>query len=256
MNPNNINEEYANSYKSAIMKQVYLIRAELLSFRLNWKWSLIIVLITPISMLFFLWFLFKDKPEYLLHVVTGNMVLSLVTGTMLTLGQELGVLKQLRGFDYYATLPIRKINLIIAYLIRATLQTLPSMIVILLLGRFVLHIPISIHYTFILVVLLSGLSLSAAGAFIGIYSKDAGHASILTQVLQPLVVYLAPVFIPVEHMPKLLNIVSYAIPTRYVANALRASCSGTYDLYSLNTLLIFSIISIILIENKMEWRMK
>lgn len=46
----------------------------------------------------------------MIYALTGNMVMSMVTGTMLSLGQTLGVLKEFRGFDYYSVLPIKKIN--------------------------------------------------------------------------------------------------------------------------------------------------
>lgn len=251
----NLNIE-KTSFKSALIKQFYLIKAELLSLRLEWKWALIIVLATPLSMLFLMSFFFKDNREYLVYAITGNLVMSLVTGTMLTLGQELGILKDIRGFDYYAALPVRKINLIIAYLLRATLTTLPSMLVIIIVSRFFLHIDVKLHISLLIVAVLSGLSLSAVGAFIGIYSKNASQASILTQVLQPLVVYFAPVFIPMESLPPVLRYIAYIIPTKYVAEALRAGTAGYFDWRAIGILFLFSVISIFLIEYRMDWRQK
>ena len=250
-------EVAANSKRSkynSIVKQLYLIKSELLSLRLSWKWALIIVLVTPLSTLYFLTLIFKGDKEYLTYVITGNMVMSLVTGTMLTLGQELGVLKQLKGFDYYAVLPLKKINLIIAYITRATIVTVPSMILIYFIGKIIIGIDMVVHPSIILVIIFSGFSLSSLGAAIGIYSRDADQASVITQVVQPLIIYLVPVFIPMENMPRLVNYISYIIPTRYVAQALRASYTGKFDLPSISMLAIFSIISIFLIEFKMDWR--
>lgn len=253
LSQNNIISE---TFQSEIQKQIYLIKSELLSLRLNWKWSLLIVLVSPLSVLFFLYLLMGENNNYMPYMVTGNIVMSLVTGTMLTLGQELGLLKQIRGFDYYAVLPIRKIYLIIAYLVRATLTTIPSILVLMFIGKYILKLPIVFHVSFIVIVLLSGISLSALGAFIGMYSKDSEQASIFTQVIQPLIVYCAPVFVPSEQMPQMIKYISYMIPTTHVANALRSSFNGQFDWKSIGILVIFSIVSIILVEFKMDWRQK
>ena len=111
----NKSSQNKSGIKDYLTKQFYLIKSELLTLRLSWKWSLLIVLVSPISVLIFLYLLVGMKnPDYMNYVISGNIIMSLVTGTMLTLGQELGVLKQIRGFDYYASLPIKKIQLITA----------------------------------------------------------------------------------------------------------------------------------------------
>ncbi len=243
-------------FKNILKSQFILCKAEILGLRLNWVWALIIVLITPISIMFFLHNLMSDNKAYDIFILTGNMTISLVTGTMLTLGQELSVLKQLNGFDYYAVLPFKKINLIIAYIFRATLTTIPSMIIIYLTGKYILKMNLSFSFGIVFAIILSGFSLSAMGVFIGIYSKNAQQASMITQIFQPLVVYLAPVFIPISEMPYFIKIISYFIPTTYIANILREGCSGRSDVKSIIILICFSIISIFLIEKKMTWRQK
>lgn len=249
------NMKYENANRRTIIKQWFLIKSELSTLRLDWKWAILVVMISPLCTLFFLYnILGTNDDEILRYTVTGNMVLSLVTGTMLTLGQELGFLKEIRGFDYYSVLPLKKINLIIAYVTRATINTCPSMIIILLIGKYILNVSISIHWSLVLVFLISGYSLSAVGACIGMYSRDSSQASMMTQIIQPLVVYLFPVFLPTSSLPKILQIISYVIPTRYVAQALRSSCNGKFDILSTIVLFFFCTISVILIEKKLDWR--
>lgn len=247
----------SSSVQSFLRKQFYLIKAELLSLRLSWQWSLLIVLVAPLSMLMFLYLLVgQHNPAYMTYAITGNIIMSLVTGTMLTLGQELGLLKQIRGFDYYASLPLHKLQLIIAYLVRATVTTLPSILILIGVGGLLFKVELSIHWSLFLIVLLAGMSLSGLGVIIGVYSRNASQASTITQVLQPLIVYCAPVFIPVESMPTILRAISYFIPTSYVANAVRASLNGLVDGKSILILLAFCIVSIYLVEFKIDWRQK
>ena len=253
----NKSSQNKSGIKDYLIKQFYLIKSELLTLRLSWKWSLLIVLVSPISVLIFLYLLVGMKnPEYMNYVISGNIIMSLVTGTMLTLGQELGVLKQIRGFDYYASLPIKKIQLITAYLIRATIVTLPSIMVLIFLGRIIFDVQININFTMFLIIFLSGLSLSGLGAFIGVYSTNMEQSSTVTQIIQPLIVYCAPVFRPFESMPKIMQYISYLVPTTYVSNALRKSFVGEFDLISILVLLLFSIVSVYLVEYKIDWRQK
>lgn len=243
-----------NDLHSKLRSQYYLIKSQLLSLRIDWKWSLLVVLISPLSLMFLLYIFSNNDREHLIYTVTGNMVMSLVTGTMLTLGQEFGVLKQLHGFDYYAVLPIRKINLVVAYTTRSTLLTIPSMGIILLLGVIFFKIKLEINPSIIIVILLAGYSMSSIGACIGIYSKDAEQASMITQVVQPIIVFLSPVFVPANKMPGILYYISFIMPTRYVASALRSSCMGLFDIPSILILLGFCIVSLFLIEKRMDWR--
>lgn len=245
-----------NSWTALIIKQIYLIKAELLTLRMEWKWSLIIVLISPLSILFLLYLLTNNDNEYMIYIITGNVVMTLVTGTMLTLGQELGILKEVRGFDYYAVLSLRKINIIFAYLLRATILTIPSICILIIVGKCILNIPIIVHYSLFIIIVLSGLSLAGVGAAIGIYSSSANHASIVTQVVQPIIVYCAPVFLPLNSMPKFIQIASAFIPTTYIANAIRCSFHGCLDTKNIICICFFCIVSVFLVEKKIDWRQK
>lgn len=248
---------FFSTIKEFIIKQWFLIKAEMLSLRINWQWSLFIVLVAPLSMLYFLYLLIgRSEPEYMTYVVSGNVIMSLVTGTMLTLGQELGFLKDVRGFDYYASLPLYKFQLIMAYLIRATIITLPSILILILVGKVAFDVQIVIHFSLFIIVVLSGMSLAGLGACIGIYSRNSSQASTITQVLQPLIVYCAPVFVPLESMPRFMRVISMFIPTTYVASALRNSFSGIFDWKNITILVIFCVLSIYLVEFRIDWRQK
>lgn len=103
------NNNIKNGKLMELYKQFYLIKCELMILRIDWLWTLLIVLITPLTLLLLLYYITGDSSQSSrYYLLTGNMVMSLTTGTMLTLGQELGILKQVRGFDYYITLKVRK----------------------------------------------------------------------------------------------------------------------------------------------------
>ena len=249
-----IHNQVNKDWKQSLVCIFFLVKAELLNLRLDWKWAILVVLINPLCMLFFLSAIMRENNETLIYIITGSMVMTLVTGTMLSLGQELGALKEIRGLDYYSVLPISKFSIIFALVTRTTIISIPSMLVLLLAGEWIFHVQLNINWSFAIIILFSGYSLSAIGAFIGLYSRDANQASVITQIIQPLVIFLSPVFIMPKDLPLFLNIISMVIPTRYVAEALRNSCQGIFDVKNVLFLMTFCIISILLIEKKLDWR--
>ena len=128
------------------------------------------------------------------------------------------------------------------------------MLVIFYAGKIILDLNIQMNWVIIIIMLISGYSLSAIGALIGTRSRDAQQAGILTQIVQPVIVFCAPVFVPKEALPKWLAIISNIIPTKYVAAALRSACIGVVDWLSLLVLFIFCIISIFVVDRAMDWR--
>lgn len=73
----NKSSQNKSGIKDYLIKQFYLIKSELLTLRLSWKWSLLIVLVSPISVLIFLYLLVGMKnPEYMNYVISGNIILS------------------------------------------------------------------------------------------------------------------------------------------------------------------------------------
>lgn len=88
---------------------------------------------------------------------------------------------------------------------------------------------------------------------IGIYSKNIKMCSLLTQIVQPLIVFLAPVMIPYEILPLPLKYTSYIIPTKYVAEAFRQALNNKVDYFGIGILCIISLLSIYLVCYKMDW---
>ena len=255
----NNNTSYSYNYpKMTYLKNFYyLLKTSLFVIRQEWVWYILMACITPLSLMFFLGFYFKyDNPDMLLFIITGNMVMSLVTSAMLTLGQDFGRLKQVKGFDYYATLPISKISIIVAFVTRTTLLSLPSVAIIFVIGSVYLNIPFNLHPIILVVIILGGYSLSGIGAIIGIYSKDAQTASLITQIVHPLIVFLAPVLIPEKSLPKIIMYVSYVIPTKYVANAFRYAVQGKISYIDIIILLTISVASVYLVGIKLDWRVE
>lgn len=236
----------------------WLLRGETYSIRLSWFWYLIHMALSPLLSMFLLYmFGGSGNPRVTLFVVTGSLAQGLTTSTMLSLGQQIGSLKDQHAYEYFAALPISKTTFILAIATRSMIFGLPSFMVILLVGVTVLSLPLTPNALAIPVVLLAGYSLAALGAFIGFYCQTAQGASLATQVLAGLMYTFAPVYIQVEQLPRLLQSTSVIVPTTYVARALRAALAGpvtTELLADVATLFVFTVGSLWFAARKLDWR--
>ncbi|MEW6524322.1 MAG: ABC transporter permease [Bacillota bacterium] len=236
----------------------WLLLGELYSLRLAWFWYLVHMALSPLLNMFLLYMYGgRGNPQATLFAVTGSLAQGLTVASMLTLGQNIGSLKDQNAYEHYATLPISRLTFLLATTTRSMIFSVPSFIVILVTGVTVLRLPLSPNALLVPVVLVAGYSLAALGAFIGFYSPTGQVASLATQVLAGLMSTMAPVYLTLEQLPQFLRVTALAVPTTYVARALRAALTGpvTPALWTdIGILLAFTSASLWLVTKKVDWR--
>jgi len=226
--------------------------------RTRWFWYLFQMTFVPVSFIVFLWLLIgRDDPETMLYVVTGNVTQSVAVAGMLSLGQEIGGMKDYQTFEFYASLPISKWSFILALLVRSMIFTLPAAILVLIGGSRIFALDVQLHPLLAVLIPLGGLSLSGLGALVGFYSPNGKIAGLATQILNPIILFLAPVFMARHALPPLLAKTSIFIPTTYLAEAMRDCLTNTVGQRTVTAFLVltaFSIASTWLVSTKIEWR--
>jgi ABC-2 type transport system permease protein len=161
------------------------------------------------------------------------------------------------ALDYYATLPIRKHNLILAVVLSFLLLSAPSLILTMLIGAYILRLPIGFHPLLLVIIPASAVSLSAIGALIGTGVRTRHQAGAISLIVTMVMAGLGPVVVPPERLPRVLIWLGWVNPATYAASALRQTVIGpitgrlTWDLVVLlgSTLLIFAVVSRVL-----DWR--
>lgn len=235
---------------------VWLLRSELFLLREQWFWYFFQASFVPVSYLFFLWLLAgRRNPESMAFFVTGSLVMSLSFGGLISLGQNLGMLKNNNAFEYYAALPISRAVFIAAVATRGMLLSLPSAAFVLALGHFVFGLPVP--PLGILVLLLSAYAMAGFGAIIGFWSPTGQVASLVTQILQTVIVFFGPIYYPINSLPAPLQWIAHLWPTTYAARAFRAAMRGDtlgQMWISLAVLAGFVMLSLVLVPMKLEWR--
>lgn len=234
----------------------WLLRGELFLLREAWFWYLVQMSFVPLTQLLFLWILVgRREPNAMSYFLTGSLVMSLSLGGMLSLGQHLGRLKNDNAFEYYASLPIAKSIFIAAVTTRGTLLALPSTLLILALGW--LLYGLAVPPLGFLILLLAAYAMAGFGAVIGFLSPTAQIASLATQILQNLIVFLGPVYYPASALPTPLRITAQLWPTTYAAESLRGVMRGeSWERLWLPVIVLlgFVVASLALVPRMLAWR--
>ncbi|QOR34623.1 ABC transporter permease [Clostridium sp. 'deep sea'] len=248
-----------NKIKKFFIDYWWILKGKLYDMRLEWKFYIILISLSPLSYLFFLWF-YGGMGDYSknLYIVTGSVANSAVTAAMLGLGQSIGSLRLSHVMEYYATYPISKLSFILALASKGVIFSIPSAIIILVIGGPVLGVPVISNLIPIFIVYFAGaFSLAGLGAIIGFYGSTPYSSSMITQIVSPLIVLFAPVYFPLFKLPRFLQISSHVIPTTYVARGMRQAITTPYSTgYWLNILILlgFTIVGLVASVYKTSWR--
>lgn len=205
----------------------WLLRGQLYELRSQWFWYLIYLSFYPLTFLFFLWIYGASAdPDAALYVVTGAVANGAVSGAMLSLGQGIARLRDQHALEYYASLPIAKFSFVAALATKGVLLSLPASLTILFVGTAALGLPLHVSPVFLILAYVVGsYSLAGVGAIIGFYSSTQ-NVGLITQIVGPLIVLFAPVYVPASRLPTLLQSTARFLPTTYVATCLRTAVTG------------------------------
>ncbi|NLW40580.1 MAG: ABC transporter permease, partial [Tissierellia bacterium] len=103
------------------------------------------------------------------------------------------------------------------------------------------------------------LSLVGIGTIIGYKSKNFNQNLTISSLVSYGIVFLSPIYYPIDNMNVVLRIISYLFPSTYAANIIRAlildssSISNKEILFNLSVLLLFSILSFFILSKVFKW---
>jgi ABC-2 type transport system permease protein len=150
-----------------------------------------------------------------------GLLLSIITLLLTSLAvvkeKEIGTMEQL------VVTPLKSYQLIIGKLVPFIILGFISVIIVLTAMRFIFDIPVkgSISFLFFssFLYILSTLGL---GLFVSTISKTQQQAMMIAifAVMMPMV-FLSGFAFPVENMPKIIQVISYAIPLKYFNTIIR-----------------------------------
>ncbi|GAV14394.1 ABC transporter permease [Paenibacillaceae sp. P-4] len=237
---------------------IILTRIQYANIRDTWVWVLLMSTMFPFTTMLFM-ISFTDNPshEALIRVIAGNLIFGIIVTGMNSMGQEISWQKHQGHFTYYLSLPISKLNFVIANMLKGLMSALPSFVLLASFGKWGYGIDFHITWALPIVVLLSLTSVVGVGVGIGFWSPNHQLTNMLVQALMMFVTFLSPVMVDMHQLPSLLQWVAYIFPTTYAAEAMRGVLlTGWTTDVMLNSIVLlgYSIVSILVIHFLVKWR--
>jgi ABC-2 type transport system permease protein len=159
--------------------------------------------------------------EELRYLAGGALAASLTMGPAVMLCARLGLAREHQEFDYWATLPVPKVSLVLALCTGHLLFSLPGVAAMLAIGYFLLGVPLSGVLAVLPLVPLAALAMAGIGAFLGSRAPNSIVGNLLGNLVLAVALFLSPVMTELSAYPAVLRAVAYAVPTTYVADAFR-----------------------------------
>ena len=258
--PSEIGPKGMKFVQSQFVELWYLLRIEFKNIQESWVWSVLMISLFPIITIMFLSFFMVDPTkETITRVITGTMVFPIILMGMNTYAIELSLAKHSGHFVFYSSLPISKANFVFSKLISGFVMTLPSVIIMTIFGQLIFGV--TLHFSPIVLPIMA-LCIGCCvgfGMLLGFLSPNHQLTNLGSQSFMMLVSFLTPIMIPIEQLPKLLQFISYAIPTTYVAESFHTLfTTGWERSVGINIIILtgFFILFMALVLWKMDWRVE
>ncbi|MEV0642652.1 ABC transporter ATP-binding protein/permease [Streptomyces sp. NPDC050619] len=237
----------------------YLWFEHMLIVRTSWHVHMVFGIFMPLTMVFGFSRIGSGLTDQssLLYIASGSGVFSIAALGTTAIAQRIGAIKAEGSMMYYASLPISKVAFVMAFVAARLLLIAPGLLTSLLAVEVLYDIKLTLSPTLVFVYPLTTLPLAALGLVIGSLIDRIELISIVTYMLNFLLLLGAPLLIPMESLPLALRVISYAMPTSYGADAIRHSVTGDIDgtfVLDVAVLAVASVASLWIADRALRWR--
>jgi ABC-2 type transport system permease protein len=244
--------------QSSIAQWWDLFLIELTNWRWSWRSTIINGALAPLFLILLLGiFANNQERNNLAYILTGNMVVGLLFGTMTRITNRVEFLRFGGGLDFFATLPVQRFLFVFAMVAAFLVFSLPSLVVTLIIGTVWLRLPLTLHPLLLLVIPLCTIPLAGVGVFLGLIGRSWGEASSWGFVVSLLFSLLGPVMIPPHRLLATLIWLGRFSPATYAASAMRQVVIGPVTAQLFVDLVVLGGMSALLlwlVERKLSWR--
>jgi len=194
-------------------------------------------------------FLREGLPVLIAMFIALNAVLSLVT--IISIYREGGILKRLRAT------PLRPHTILTAHVLVKLLFTAITLTLMMLAGRRLFPAGVNVPYlSFAIAVLVCTLAVLSMGFVIASLVPTARFAQPIGAVIFYPMFALSGLFVPLEVLPRGLQIVAHLLPLTYVVSLLRGIWTGgawTAHLGDLAALAVVGVVCLVISSRVFRW---
>ncbi len=227
---------------------VDLVRLNLLMNRSEiWFIGMVQVVFTVSFVLGFGYFLKPISERQALFLTTGVATNGIVMVALVGLPSIISQGKAEGRLDYFLTLPVSRELYLGAQVAYVALTALPAVVFAVWFGSWHYGLALSISPAVVVVTALGVLSLAGVGIAVGTLSSMPQLTNALTNLITFYVLLFAPILIPREQLPSVLEHLSVVMPPTYAADAMRGALTdlpGTHLVRSLWVMAGFTVVSL------------
>jgi ABC-2 type transport system permease protein len=233
---------------SFVRQYLYMLKLEVLTARQGLVAVAVVQIALTVGLVVGFGYFFPEVSKtQALFLTTGTATNAMVTVALVFLPQILSQAKTEGRLDYMLTLPVIREAYLLAQVSFVMMTSIPGAAFALFLGWLVYDISIDLNPVLLLVIPLIVLSLAGVGVAVAIFSPYFQLTNAITQMVIFYVILFAPVMMPKEQLPSLLQQIAVVMPPTYAADAMRGAVTdlpGTHLWRSLGVMGLFTVVSL------------
>jgi len=196
-----------------------------------------------------------DGVSYTIYILPGLIMMNVITNALNNTASSMLQMKLLQQMQDMLITPLSNFEMAIAFIIGGTVRGFINGILVLLLGVFLVQMPVEKPILVLFLLFIVSWAFSSAGLLVGILSETWDNiATILNFFVTPLI-FLGGVFYSIDMLPSFWREISLINPIYYVINGLRYSILNIGDT-SFSISIIITIFMTILFTSISIWLFK
>ena len=196
-----------------------------------------------------------DGVSYTIYILPGLIMMNVITNALNNTASSMLQMKLLQQMQDMLITPLSNFEMALAFIIGGTLRGFINGILVLLLGMFLVQMPVEKPLLVLFLLFIVSWAFSSAGLLVGILSETWDNiATILNFFLTPLI-FLGGVFYSIDMLPPFWRQISLVNPIYYVINGLRYSILNIGDT-SFSISIIMTIFMTIVFTSLSIWLFK
>ncbi|MFI0781011.1 ABC transporter ATP-binding protein/permease [Streptomyces sp. NPDC021212] len=237
----------------------YLWFEHMLTVRTSWHVHMVFGIFMPLTMVFGFSRIGSGLTDELslTYIASGSGVFAIAALGTTAIAQRIGAIKAEGSMLYYASLPISKVAFVMAFVAARLLLIAPGLVTSLIAVRLLYGLDLTLSPMLLIVYPLTALPLAALGLVIGSLIDRIELISIVTYVLNFVLLLGAPLLIPAKALPLPLKALSWVMPTTYGSDAIRRSVSDNIDAtFGLDILVltVMTVLALTIADRSLRWR--
>ena len=162
-----------------------------------------------------------DGVSYTIYILPGLIMMNVITNALNNTASSMLQMKLLQQMQDMLITPLSNFEMALAFIIGGTLRGFINGILVLLLGMFLVQMPVEKPLLVLFLLFIVSWAFSSAGLLVGILSETWDNiATILNFFVTPLI-FLGGVFYSIDMLPPFWRQISLVNPIYYVINGLR-----------------------------------